>query len=137
MYDINHFLGGATYALVIVVSSCQESSEGEQALDPPTAAREQPSFGSAAGGESFDEPRIFDGRVEATLEAGHYTYFLLRVGEGDERWVVVAGSEHRSAEHLTVEAFARQRDFVSRRLARSFPELYFASVVETPNPGEP
>ncbi|HVI04283.1 MAG TPA: hypothetical protein VM869_36595 [Enhygromyxa sp.] len=108
----------------------------ERARGPSTAARGQPPIGSAAGGETFDEPRTFAGRVEATLEAGHYTYFLLQIGEGDERWVVVAGSEHRGAEQLTVEAFARQRDFASRRLGRSFPELYFASVVETPKPGE-
>jgi hypothetical protein len=89
-----------------------------------------------ADGEVFDVAETFSGRVDAVLDAGHYTYFLLHVGEGDDRWVAVAGREHRQTERLTVEAFGRRRDFVSRRLDRSFTELYFGSVVQTPLPGD-
>ena len=77
------------------------------------------------------------GTVEEALAAGPYTYFLLHVGEGDDRWVVVAGREHRGAAHLTADIHARQRAFVSRRLDRTFDELYFGSIPKAPSQAEP
>lgn len=82
------------------------------------------------------KPERVSGTVEQALAAGPYTYFLLHVDEGDDRWVVVSGREHRGAARLTVDTHGRQRSFVSRRLDRTFDELYFGSIPSDPSPGE-
>jgi hypothetical protein len=83
-----------------------------------------------------DPGERLSGTVEEALAAGPYTYFCLHVGEGDDRWVVVSGREHRGATWLAVDTHGRQRSFVSRRLDRTFDELYFGSIPTDPSPGE-
>ena len=87
--------------------------------------------GSPSGPPSVEsDPASFSGTVREVLPAGPYTYLRLRVAEGDERWVVVQGDPDR--ERVTVHSYGRRRDFVSRRLGRTFDELYFASLAEAP-----
>lgn len=74
------------------------------------------------------------GDVVEALAAGTYTYARLRLDGGDERWVVVAGREHRGAPRLALDCHGRRRDFVSPRLGRSFALLHFCSPVQPPTP---
>ena len=70
----------------------------------------------------------FSGPVQEVLAAGPYTYFRLGAAGDDQRWVVVADRKHRTATHLGVVHCHPRRDFVSRRLARTFPLLHFCSL---------
>jgi hypothetical protein len=70
----------------------------------------------------------FSGPVREVLAAGPYTYFHLGAAGDDQRWVVVADRKHRTATHLDVADCRPRRDFVSRRLARTFPLLHFCSL---------
>jgi hypothetical protein len=118
MYKVHRFLPNL---LLMAFLGCQ---------GPPPAEAGLPA-------EALSGPRErLSGTVEAALAAGPYTYFRLHVGEGDDRWVVVSGREHRDAARLTVDTHGRQRSFVSRRLDRTFDELYFGSIPTDPSPGE-
>ena len=121
MYEVHSFRPILALAAFL---GCQTASPS-----PPG----MPELAAAGPGERIS------GTVEEALPAGPYTYFRLRVGEGDDRWVVVSGRDHRDAAHLTVDTHGRQREFVSRRLDRTFDELHFASIAKTPAPaqGEP
>lgn len=124
MYDVRHFLSAGSLLAVFIGFGCGEPDPGRPSPRPDPAIE----AGPLADGESVEVAETVTGRVDAVLDAGAYTYFLLHVGEHDDRWVVVAGDEHRRAERLTVEVFARRQDFVSRRLGRRFTELDFGSV---------
>jgi hypothetical protein len=91
---------------------------------------------SPSGAPSVEsEAATFSGTVREALPAGRYTYLRVHVADGDERWVVVQGDPDH--ERVTVQSFGRRRDFVSRRLDRTFDELYFASLVEAPEGTKP
>jgi hypothetical protein len=92
--------------------------------------------GSPSGPPSVEaELATFTGTVREVLPAGNYTYLRVHVADGDERWVVVMGDPDR--DEVTVQSFGRRRDFVSRRLGRTFDELYFASLAEAPEGTKP
>jgi hypothetical protein len=102
----------ASFAVLLVCAACNEAVATP--AGPPLA------------GAPVQEH--FDGTVEEVLPAGSYTYFRLRVAEGDERWVVISGRTDREAKRLAVASFSHHEDFVSKRLDRSFHNLYFAAV---------
>ncbi|MBC8070794.1 MAG: hypothetical protein IAG13_20880 [Deltaproteobacteria bacterium] len=102
----------STFAVLLLYAACNEDVVAP-ASPPVAGAPVQERFG---------------GTVEEVLPAGSYTYFRLRVAEGDERWVVISGAADRDAERLAVATFSHHEDFVSRRLDRSFHNLYFAAI---------
>lgn len=85
--------------------------------------------GPASGPPAFElvHERLA-GAVTERLVAGTYTYARLRLPAGDERWIVLSGRAHRGARALTATCYGRRRDFVSPRLGRTFPMLYFCST---------
>lgn len=84
--------------------------------------------GPASGPPAFElvHERLA-GAVTERLEAGTYTYARLRLPAGDERWIVLSGLAHRGARELATTCYGRRRDFVSPRLGRTFPLLYFCA----------
>ena len=67
------------------------------------------------------------GVVETRLPAGSYTYLAVRDGSG-LRWVATTGAGVPIGSSVVVQSFGTRKDFYSRRLDRSLPELEFASV---------
>jgi hypothetical protein len=122
VYDVRHFFMNLGLAALGALAGCE--SDAPSPPGPPAAA-------------DLSGPRErFGGAVKDALAAGPYTYFLLHVGEGDDRWVVVSGREHRGAARLTVDTYGRRQGFVSGLLDRTLPELYFGSVAQPPPRGE-
>lgn len=114
MYDVRNFFPRLVLALF---PACQAPPAGPPMLDPTyEATRER-----------------LTGPVTEELAAGTYTYFRLRLGDGDERWVVLSGRKHRGARRLAVDCHGRSREFVSPRLGRSFAPLHFCSPVTPPD----
>lgn len=74
---------------------------------------------------------MLEGSVESVLAAGSYTYIELADEDGSRRWVVLSGNDFRDARWLKVRSFGHRRDFLSKRLGRSFSELYFGSVISS------
>jgi hypothetical protein len=66
----------------------------------------------------------FSGAVQSMFEAGPYTYFNLRLADGNSRWVVVLDRTHRAAKWLAVNSYGLRRRFKSERLGREFDEVY-------------
>lgn len=81
--------------------------------------------GPPGPGEAVQER--LGGTVAERLDAGGYAYLRVRTATGD-RWVVVCGAAPHPGEDAELQVFARHQDFVSRRLDRSFPELFFATT---------
>lgn len=77
------------------------------------------------GAEPVDES--FTATVVTHLPAGSYTYLELERSRGERTWVVAMGEAPRSG-LVTVRAYARARDFESRRLHRTFDTLLFGAV---------
>lgn len=73
----------------------------------------------------------FDGRVIERVQASSYTYLLVERTDGPRSWVVtLASSMGAQARVSRVRVFAvgYAARFSSKRLARTFDELYFAVV---------
>jgi hypothetical protein len=105
-------------ALLILQPSCREPGGGM----PPLPGASGP-------------PTRISGDVRQELSAGRYTYYLLKAGDGAERWVVVADRTHRGAKRLTVDGCRSRRDFFSRHLDRRFAVLEFCAIPSPPTKG--
>lgn len=66
--------------------------------------------------------------VEERLDAGSYSYLALRADDGARLWAVTLGDGAPAGARVAVRSLGMRRDFYSRRLDRSFPELVFAMV---------
>jgi hypothetical protein len=76
----------------------------------------------------------FDGRVAARLEAGPYVYLEVERAGGDRVWIVTLASSAgaaRGVDKVHVLAVGHADRFSSKRLARTFDDLYFAVVRPT------
>lgn len=83
-------------------------------------------------GEAVQE-RI-GGTVAERLDAGGYAYLRVHTASSD-RWVVVSGTAPDRGQDAEFQVFARHRDFVSRRLDRTFDDLSFATTTtQEPKP---
>jgi hypothetical protein len=73
----------------------------------------------------------FDGEVATRLDAGPYVYLEVRRAGGERVWVVTLASSAgaaRGVSRVRVVAIGHARSFASKRLARTFDDLYFAVV---------
>ncbi|WP_437673555.1 hypothetical protein [Sorangium sp. So ce131] len=73
----------------------------------------------------------FEGRVVERLNAGAYTYLQIERPGGARSWAVTLASSkgaRASADRVRVTAMGFADHFDSKRLGRSFDDLYFAVV---------
>lgn len=73
----------------------------------------------------------FEGRVVERIDAGSYVYLGVERASGERVWVVsLAGSSGAApgVESVRVIAIGHAAHFTSKRLGRSFDNLYFAVV---------
>ena len=92
---------------------------------PVPAAPSNPLVGLRADASA---PQRLSGVIEERLAAGSYNYLALRGADGPLRWVVVMGAAPAVGAEIRVRSHGRRRDFVSRRLGRSFAELDFVAI---------
>lgn len=82
-----------------------------------------------------DGERIrFEGRVLERIDAGSYVYLSVERTSGDRVWVVTLASSRGAAAGVgavSVLAIGHADRFDSRRLSRSFDDLYFGVVRPT------
>ncbi|MEW5851757.1 MAG: hypothetical protein AB2A00_23410 [Myxococcota bacterium] len=72
------------------------------------------------------------GTIRQVLSAGPYRYVQCQLEDGSEVWVATLGGEHRVGMRASITRFARRQDFHSRRMDRTFTDLWFGIV--RPNP---
>lgn len=80
------------------------------------------------GAKSLAEPVVMRGRVAERLDAGRYGYLRIAVSGSPDRWLVAVKPKARAGDEVVARGVALARDFESRRLGRTFEELYFGSV---------
>jgi len=80
------------------------------------------------GAKSLAEPLVVRGRVVERLDAGRYGYLRIAEGGSPGVWLVAVKPKARVGDAVVGKGVARARDFESRRLHRTFEELYFGSV---------
>ena len=69
------------------------------------------------------------GIVVEKIKAGSYTYVAVSTASGTQpRWAVTLGRGEPLGTRVKVRSFGRRREFYSRRLDRTFPELTFGIV---------
>lgn len=75
-------------------------------------------------------PSGLRGKVLERLEAPPYCYLRLATGTG-EVWAAVPQATAELGSEVTVENPMLMKDFVSKTLDRTFPEVYFGALTET------
>ena len=80
------------------------------------------------GAEALSTPLLIRGRVTERLEAGRYVYLRIAEEGGPERWIVSIRPKAAQGDLVVARAAAHARDFESRRLRRTFEDLYFGSI---------
>lgn len=80
------------------------------------------------GARALPEPKELRGRVIERLDAGRYGYLRVAESGRPDVWLVVVSPRVRAGDTVIAEAYAKARDFESRRLQRTFEELYFGTA---------
>lgn len=72
----------------------------------------------------------FAGTAREVVHVSGYTYVAVDVGEGRIRWAVCLAREIEEGARVRVRAFGKKSAFESKKLGRTFDELWFAIVTE-------
>lgn len=67
------------------------------------------------------------GRIAERIAAGPYTYLRIATADGDA-WLATLGRGAHPGDEVAIHTLGTRRDFVSRRLGRTFSTLHFAVV---------
>jgi len=81
------------------------------------------------------DARSFEGEVVETMDAGGYTYALLRTAEG-EVWVAAPLATVRVGRAVAVYGATPMGSFSSPSLGRTFDQIFFAGAYVDPYPPE-
>ncbi|MBM4353334.1 MAG: hypothetical protein FJ109_05975 [Deltaproteobacteria bacterium] len=91
-----------------------------------------PSVGAApSAGDPSGE--ALSGMVTETMDAGGYTYVLVDTGKG-QVWIAGPATKVAKGDKITASGNMLMRDFHSRTLDRTFPEIYFVPRIEVGKP---
>ena len=74
-------------------------------------------------------PRI-KGVVKETMDAGRYTYILLRTGDGADVWAAAPKREVAVGDQVSIPEGMPMKDFESTSLKRKFALIYFVDSAE-------
>ncbi|MBI3298656.1 MAG: nucleotide-binding protein [Elusimicrobia bacterium] len=86
-----------------------------------------PAFAGAPGAD----PRTFKGTVQESLDAGSYTYLLIKTADG-EAWAAVDKTSLKKGDGAEVEESAVMENFESPLLKRKFDKVVFGVLKGAP-----
>lgn len=112
----------AAITLALLVAACDAPVATASA--PPSAARAMP----------FAIERLtetFSGTAQEVLKVSGYTYVAVDTGAG-VRWAVTLQKDIDEGAPVHVRAFGKKSAFESKKLGRTFDELWFAIVTQVP-----
>ena len=84
----------------------------------------------AAGGRAAARPQAegtLTGKIVETMDSGGYTYLRLTTDQG-ERWAAVRQAPVQVGDQVTVTDAALMKNFASKTLNRTFPEIWFGAL---------
>ena len=111
--------------LLMGCAACGETAERAKEEAAATFAAKNPLTETQ---EPKPEQRAFSGKVGQVLGAGSYRYLAIVREDGREVWVVTTRREIASGDRVSVRTMGVAKQFVSKRLGRTFDELLFAVV---------
>lgn len=118
------FVGSISLPLVVASSAC-----GDEHSPVASGATREARAGMPAVQDS--EIDTLQGTVASVERAGHYTYLELDA-DGQRRWIVVMGTtDAEVGDELEFTIFGTAHDFASRRLGRTFEELFFGRIASS------
>jgi hypothetical protein len=116
---MNNILAAATLSLLALASAC-----GAPAAAPT------PGPAPVATGMPFSIEKLtetFEGNANEVLRVSGYTYVAVDTGAG-VRWAVSLQKDIDEGAHVRVRAFGKKEAFESKKLGRTFDELWFAII---------
>lgn len=93
--------------------------------EPSPVASKQEASGMPFAIEKLTES--FEGNASEVLRVSGYTYVAVDTGAG-VRWAVSLSKEIDEGAHVRVRAFGKKEAFESKKLGRTFDELWFAII---------
>lgn len=112
--------------LSLAFTGCSGDSDEQKAEAPAKEAVKTSHMGEIA------EPKAdnaLTGTVSETFDSGGYTYILLDNGD-DKIWAAVGSTKVEVGQELTLTSGPVMKDFHSRSLNRTFPEIIFSAGIQ-------
>ena len=112
--------------LTLAFTGCSSDSN-----DPKTETSAKESVQTAHMGE-IAEPKVdnaLQGTVSETFDAGGYTYILLDNGH-DKIWAAIGATKVEVGQEIALTNGPVMKDFHSRSLDRTFPEIVFSAGIK-------
>lgn len=114
--------------LTTAVVACSSSSSSSSPSPSPARAPQSTAHMPFAIERLTDS---FEGAAQEVLQVSGYTYVAVDTGAG-VRWAVSLHKEIDEGAHVRVIAFGKKQAFESKKLGRTFDELWFAIVTLVP-----
>ncbi len=115
----------AAIALIALLAGCGGKSD--------TSAQQQASANTPAQGQQAAPPSAtpasISGEVTETMDSGGYTYVHVKTADGDV-WAAGPTTEVAVGDEVTMPAGMVMKDFASKTLDRTFPEIYFVNAIQ-------
>lgn len=127
-----------TSALALALTLAAASASGLVLAVRVVAGSPVSPVSSAAGTMPFSIERLtesFAGTVREVLNVSGYTYVAVDTGT-ETRWVVVLAKHIDEGAHVRVRAFGKKDAFESKKLGRTFDELWFALITQQQQEGD-
>jgi len=109
--------------LIIGLAACSKDKPKEQAANSPVATQQQPTADVATAPAPA---ATITGKVLETMDAAGYTYVNVETASGPQ-WVAVAQTPVKVGEEVTYVGGMVMKDFTSKSLNPTFPEIIFSS----------
>ncbi|MGE5357702.1 MAG: hypothetical protein ACM3NQ_01705 [Bacteroidales bacterium] len=114
--------------LVFSVAACSNKPAPDKPA--PDAAAAKPAAASAQTANGPDGPvKVVSGTVQETMNASTYTYVRVRTADGDI-WAATQQFPVAVGDRVRVPLQMAMKDFQSKTLNRTFPEIYFVTEIE-------
>lgn len=112
--------------LSLAITGCSSDSTEPEAPKPETAAVTAPQASETAAPRSDS---ALTGTVVESFESGGYTYILLDNGK-DKIWAAISATKVEVGQELALTNGPVMKDFHSRSLDRTFPEIIFSAGIK-------
>jgi hypothetical protein len=118
----------STYGLLVALTlaGCKDKAAAPAAPEPSVS-----SAASVTSAAPSAPATSLAGTVLETMDAGGYTYLRISA-PGADKWAAVNQAKLAVGDKVTVTGLARQKNFVSPTLKRTFDEIYFGSLEGAP-----
>jgi len=118
MKKLLYCFGGVALSLALVACG-NNTNKAEKTAATAAPAEQAPAPAQAPG--------MISGKVVETMDASGYTYVKIDDGSGKEIWAAGPKADLKKGEEISLQGGSVMKDFKSKTLDKTFPEIIFAS----------